>query len=253
MTVPVAEMTLPQLMKACDGYFLVPVPGSDGPPWKEWQPRQIPHDTYVEASSRLSDQVDAEIVPWARNLLRHDDLAARERGAALLTRAAEDGLLVDIRTEVITELEEVVRKPAQDPKDSQAKVAAILALAKMRAIRSLIALAAVPAVKKEELPLTIKECLERMAAKKFATTASSLTWARAQVAAEENAHKAWTIAVAARSKESFRPYKTTERFVTGDLVDHVKFGHGIVTRAIEGSKVEILFSRGHLVLLHKEH
>jgi hypothetical protein len=253
MTVPVAEMSLPQLMKACDGYFLVPVPGSDGPPWKEWQPRQIPHDTYVEASNRLSEQLSPEIVPWARNLLRHADLDARERGAALLARAAEEGLLGDVRAEVTVELDELIRQPAPvGSQEALAKKTAIGALARLRSIRSLVALATVPSVKKEELAPTIKAALEKLAGRAFATSASALTWGRASVAAEDKSHKAWTIAVAAREKSGFKPYATTGRFGVGDLVNHPKFGNGIVTKVLESSKVEILFAEGSRVLLHTD-
>ena len=57
---------------------------------------------------------------------------------------------------------------------------------------------------------------------------------------------------AAREKSGFKPYATTSRFIVGDLVNHPKFGNGIVTKVLESSKVEILFAEGSRVLLHTD-
>ena len=53
--------------------------------------------------------------------------------------------------------------------------------------------------------------------------------------------RSWEKAVSGKGVHDFRPYRVSEHFQEGDLVRHTKFGDGIVTRIIEGKKVEILF------------
>jgi hypothetical protein len=53
-----------------------------------------------------------------------------------------------------------------------------------------------------------------------------------------------------RAVSEFRPYRVSEIFEEGDLVRHSKFGDGIVTRLLEGKKVEILFKDDARTLAH---
>ncbi|MDB4945586.1 MAG: hypothetical protein JWP97_5120 [Labilithrix sp.] len=62
--------------------------------------------------------------------------------------------------------------------------------------------------------------------------------------------KSWEKAVNGRAVNEFRAYRTSEIFNEGDLVRHSKFGDGIVTRLLEGRKVEILFKDDARTLAH---
>lgn len=53
--------------------------------------------------------------------------------------------------------------------------------------------------------------------------------------------RSWEKAVSGKGVHDFRQYKVSETFSEGDLVKHSKFGDGVVTRIIDGRKVEILF------------
>lgn len=53
--------------------------------------------------------------------------------------------------------------------------------------------------------------------------------------------RSWEKAIAGKGVHDFRPYRVSETFSEGELVRHSKFGDGVVTRVIEGKKVEILF------------
>jgi len=62
--------------------------------------------------------------------------------------------------------------------------------------------------------------------------------------------KAWEKAIAGKAVRDFRPYRVSERFSEGELIQHSKFGEGVVTRLIEGNKLEILFKDDTRVLAH---
>jgi hypothetical protein len=51
----------------------------------------------------------------------------------------------------------------------------------------------------------------------------------------------WEKAIAGRGVHDFKPYAVGASFLEGDLVRHKKFGDGVVTRVIDGHKVEVLF------------
>jgi hypothetical protein len=53
--------------------------------------------------------------------------------------------------------------------------------------------------------------------------------------------KSWEKAVSGKGVNEFKAYRVDETFAEGDLIRHKKFGDGIVTRVLEGKKVEILF------------
>ena len=62
--------------------------------------------------------------------------------------------------------------------------------------------------------------------------------------------RTWEKSVNGRAVNDFRPYRVSEIFEEGDLVRHSKFGDGIVTRLLEGKKVEILFRDDARTLAH---
>ena len=62
--------------------------------------------------------------------------------------------------------------------------------------------------------------------------------------------RSWEKAVNGKSVGEFRAYRVSEIFDEGDLVRHSKFGDGVVTRLLEGKKVEILFKDEARTLAH---
>ena len=62
--------------------------------------------------------------------------------------------------------------------------------------------------------------------------------------------RTWEKSIAGKGVHDFRKYRVSEIFEEGDLVRHSKFGDGIVTRLLEGKKVEILFKDDARTLAH---
>jgi hypothetical protein len=62
--------------------------------------------------------------------------------------------------------------------------------------------------------------------------------------------RTWEKSIAGKSVHDFRPYRVSEIFEEGELVRHSKFGDGVVTRLLEGKKVEILFKDDARTLAH---
>lgn len=62
-------------------------------------------------------------------------------------------------------------------------------------------------------------------------------------------HRAWDGAVEGRPHHDARRYKPSERFQTGELIDHQKFGIGVVKRT-ETSKIEVVFRDATRTLAH---
>ena len=62
--------------------------------------------------------------------------------------------------------------------------------------------------------------------------------------------RTWEKSIAGKGVNEFRPYRVSEIFDEGDLVRHSKFGDGVVTRLLEGKKVEILFKDDARTLAH---
>ncbi len=62
--------------------------------------------------------------------------------------------------------------------------------------------------------------------------------------------RSWEKAVNGKAVSEFRAYRVSEIFVEGELVRHSKFGDGVVTRLLEGKKVEILFKDEARTLAH---
>ncbi|MFT3765876.1 MAG: hypothetical protein QM820_10210 [Minicystis sp.] len=60
---------------------------------------------------------------------------------------------------------------------------------------------------------------------------------------------AWEMALEGRGPESARRYRPADRFTAGEILDHSKFGLGIVRR-VEASKIEVLFRDATRTLAH---
>jgi hypothetical protein len=62
-----------------------------------------------------------------------------------------------------------------------------------------------------------------------------------RVSAAVRHEQTWEKAISGRGVHDFKSYNTSASFREGDLLRHKKFGDGVVTRVIDGSKVEVLF------------
>jgi hypothetical protein len=59
----------------------------------------------------------------------------------------------------------------------------------------------------------------------------------------------WAEATAGKSDGDFGAYAVKTKYVEGDLLNHPKFGNGIVI-AVEGAKIDVLFESGARKLAH---
>ena len=62
-----------------------------------------------------------------------------------------------------------------------------------------------------------------------------------RVTAAMRQEQQWEKAIAGRAMSDFSPYNVSGNFREGQLLRHKKFGDGVVTRVIDGHKVEVLF------------
>lgn len=61
----------------------------------------------------------------------------------------------------------------------------------------------------------------------------------------------WKEAIESSTKRS-RAYSIREVFEVGDIVDHVKFGTGIVQALMDGDKIEVMFQNDIKTLVHSK-
>lgn len=61
--------------------------------------------------------------------------------------------------------------------------------------------------------------------------------------------KTWSEQTAGKADADFQPYAMTSRFALGALIQHSKFGKGVVV-GVEGARVEVLFEDGAKKLGH---
>lgn len=61
--------------------------------------------------------------------------------------------------------------------------------------------------------------------------------------------KSWEQHVTGQAPEAFVPYSTKTLFAKGTLIEHPKFGKGVVVR-VEGTHAEVLFAEGKKTLAH---
>jgi hypothetical protein len=62
-----------------------------------------------------------------------------------------------------------------------------------------------------------------------------------RVSAAARHEQAWEQALNGRGVHEFKAYSVAGSFQEGDFLRHKKFGDGVVTRVIDGHKVEVLF------------
>ncbi|MCK5882282.1 MAG: hypothetical protein KAG61_01230 [Bacteriovoracaceae bacterium] len=54
------------------------------------------------------------------------------------------------------------------------------------------------------------------------------------------------------SKNEPQKYSPKSQFVIGDIIDHPKFGMGVVEATMEADKLDILFQTGNKILVHNK-
>jgi hypothetical protein len=82
------------------------------------------------------------------------------------------------------------------------------------------------------------------------TTSSFVPSARraAAVEAEKQREASWQKAVLGQPISSFKAYRASQTFNSGDLIRHGKFGDGYIVRVIDRQKVEVMFKDGTRML-----
>jgi len=236
----VANMSVVQLLDLCEKHLAEPSEGDEA------SPEEVDNDAYLQAKKRLLGEENAEILPRARKMLELSSVEAWECGAALISRQAEtNNIPRALVTEVIGELEHLAAKaPRTDPQETKAKIHAIEGLGYLRAVRALMTLAGVRFIKTGPLLDNVCAALSRAAGKPFTTTVLALKWARAHLALEKQSRAAWDAAVVGKKPEAFTAYPSNQTWSVGELLDHPKFGHGVVVKVADSLRMEILFRDG---------
>jgi hypothetical protein len=87
---------------------------------------------------------------------------------------------------------------------------------------------------------------ERAPAKGSTTRAAPAMSMRKQAAhdLERQREVTWEKAVLGKPVTSFRAYRASQTFSSGDLIRHGKFGDGYIVRIIDRQKVEVMFKDG---------
>ncbi len=91
--------------------------------------------------------------------------------------------------------------------------------------------------------------------RKKATTkrATKAAATRARLAKEESEaalREEWEQATVGHAPKEFTAYRFTEHLTPGQLVRHKKFGDGVVSEIVEGSKARVLFEAGVKLLVY---
>jgi hypothetical protein len=68
--------------------------------------------------------------------------------------------------------------------------------------------------------------------------------AEARAAAERARESEWEKRIGGQPLTSFKPYRATQTFASGELIRHGKFGEGYIVRVIDPKKVEVMFKDG---------
>ena len=95
-----------------------------------------------------------------------------------------------------------------------------------------------------------KAAAPRAPAGERARTSSVMPSARrtAAVEAEKQREASWQKAVLGQPISSFKAYRASQTFSSGDLIRHGKFGDGYIVRVIDRQKVEVMFKDGPRML-----
>lgn len=89
---------------------------------------------------------------------------------------------------------------------------------------------------KEETPTKVSAAAEKKAEDKKRAKSKR---------AQEKEKELWKEALAKKDLAMVKPYIMTNSYELDDLIDHQKFGIGIVTNVITPKKIEVLFEGGH--------
>ncbi len=74
--------------------------------------------------------------------------------------------------------------------------------------------------------------------------------ARKRSVTARSSPKTWKRIVDQHDESAARAYRFSEEFETDDLLDHSRFGLGVVKKVLPGDKIEVLFQGGARVLVH---
>jgi hypothetical protein len=73
---------------------------------------------------------------------------------------------------------------------------------------------------------------------------------RCRSSADADPQRAWKRTVQGRHPSAFRPYSPSDRYKKGDLIEHPKFGSGVVDTLLEAPKLRVRFREGARILIH---
>ena len=93
-------------------------------------------------------------------------------------------------------------------------------------------------------PLTRTERAPAKASASRGTSPSMSPRKAAAHEAERQRESTWEKAVLGKPVTSFRAYRASQTFTSGDLIRHGKFGDGYIVRIIDRQKVEVMFKDG---------
>ena len=68
---------------------------------------------------------------------------------------------------------------------------------------------------------------------------------------QEKEHGKWIDSISSVTQDS-RPYSMKENFDTNDLLDHPKFGAGVVSELLTDTTMKVVFSDGERVLVYNK-
>ncbi|MBT3585257.1 MAG: hypothetical protein HN509_10130 [Halobacteriovoraceae bacterium] len=74
---------------------------------------------------------------------------------------------------------------------------------------------------------------------------------RAKSATKQSISDLWLVAVNQASSKS-QPYSIRACFKLGDIIDHPKFGPGVIERLIDADKIEVIFRHEIKTLMHNK-
>ena len=85
--------------------------------------------------------------------------------------------------------------------------------------------------------------------KKIAAPKKKTGARKPRVSSEEKMMNLWTDLMAKANGDA-QKYNIKAKFEIGDVIDHPKFGTGVVEKAIDANKVEVIFQKMSKVLMH---
>ena len=77
----------------------------------------------------------------------------------------------------------------------------------------------------------------------------SKTRAATSRSAKKSVSDIWMEAISKSTNKS-QPYSPKFKFILGDIIDHPKFGPGVIDRMLDGNKIEVIFRHEIKTLMH---